>query len=121
MLLGYIFQAMPVWNKLVSMSMSPKMAYTILKYTQKINDEFVIIEKQRISLIHELTKTKNNEEASIPQGTPEFEEYVQRMNVILEVESTLKPLDMSLEQFIDAINSNALTVNDLRTLEPFFS
>ncbi len=123
MLLGQIWQSMESWRKLSSVAMHPMMAYKVLKYTKLVEAEYAVADKQRKALIHELTGTKDGEDAKIEQDTPEFETYVEKFNEVMAVESTLKQVKgVELEGVVKAVGDkvDVLTVRDLALLEPFF-
>jgi len=123
MLLGQIFQSLDSWRKLSSVNLKPKIAYAILKYTKLVSDEHAIAEKQRVALIHEITATKEGEDAKIEPGTPEFAEYVAKVNEIMLQESSLDPINLELEEVVNALDGkdDVLSISDLALLEPFFS
>jgi len=122
MKLGEVFQSIEAWRKLSSITMRPKLAYAILKYVKLITTEYEIAEKQRVALIHELTNTKEGEDARIEAGTPEFTEYVKRFTEIMGVESSLPRCELDFAEVVNAVDGkdDVLTVNDLALLEPFF-
>ncbi len=122
MLLGQIYQSTEAWRKLSSVSMHPMMAYKVLKYTKLVEAEYAVADKQRVGLIHEITSTKDGEDAKIEPGTPEFTTYVERLNEIMVVESTLKQIKVDFEDVLKAIGDkdDILSVGDLALLEPFF-
>ena len=123
MLLGQIFQSIQAWQKLSAINLRAKLAYKLLKYTALVSAEHVIAEKQRVALIHEVSGTKEGENAKIEPDTPEFQEYVQKFNEVMLTESTLDRLDMDFEEVINAVDEKdeSLTVSDLAMLEPFFA
>lgn len=122
MKLGQVFQSMQSWTKLASVNMKPKIAYAILKYTKLVSDEYEVVEKQRVALLHDITGTKDGEEVSVKQGTPEFLEYVTRFNEVVSQETTLPKIDLPLEDVVLALDGkdDVLSVQDLAMLEPFF-
>ena len=123
MQLGQIYSSTEAWRKLSSVSMHPMMAYKVLKYTKLVEAEYAVADKQRVALIHEITSTKDGEDAKIEPGTPEFTTYVERLNEVMVVESTLKLIKgVSLEDVLKAVGDkdDVLTVSDLALLEPFF-
>ena len=122
MLLGQVFQSIAAWNKLSSVNMKPKLAYKLLKYMALVSAEHAIAEKQRVALIHEITNTKEGEDAKIEPDTPEHREYVSRFNEVILTESTLEQLQMDFEEVVNAVDEKdeSLTVSDLAMLEPFF-
>lgn len=122
MLLGQVFQSIEAWRKLSNINMQPKLAYKILKYTKLVSAEHEIAERQRVALIHELTNTKDGEDAKIEPNTDEFRVYVGKFNEIMLTESTLSQLDMDFEEVVNAVDEKdeSLTVSDLAMLEPFF-
>ena len=122
MLLGQIFQSINAWKKLSAVNMKPKLAYKVLKYTKKVSAEYDIAEKQRVALIHEVTGTKEGEEAKIEPDSPEIAKYVEKFNEIMLTESTLSRIDLELGDVVDAVDEKdeTFTVSDLALLEPFF-
>ncbi len=123
MLLGQIYNSTEAWRKLSSVSMHPMTAYKVLKYTKLVEAEWAVADKQRVGLIHEITETKDGQDAKIEPGTPEFTTYVERLNEVMVVESTLKLIKgVSLEDVLKAVGDkdDVLTVSDLALLEPFF-
>lgn len=122
MLLGEIFQSIAVWQKLSGINLQARLAYRILKYTKLVSAEYEIAEKQRVALIHEITGTKEGEDAKIEPDTPELQEYVGKFNEIMLMESDLQQLDIDFEEVINSVDEKgeALTVNDLAMLELFF-
>lgn len=124
MKLANIYGAYGAWGKLAQLKMNPKTAYTILKYLRRVASEYEIVEKTRVALIHELTNTKDGEDASIAPNTSTFNSYMARFNEILDVEPDLKPCEVKLDDLIAAISSdqsNVLTTADIAALESFFS
>jgi hypothetical protein len=123
MLLGQVFQSVGAWRKLSAVNLKPKIAYAILKYTKLVSEEHAIAEKQRVMLIHEITKTNEGEKASIEPDTPEFMEYISGLNEIMSQESSLKKIDINMDVVIDALDGkdDVLSVSDLAMLEPFFA
>ncbi len=122
MLLGQIWNSMESWRKLSSVAMHPMMAYKVLKYTKLVEAEYAVADKQRVALIHELTGTKDGEDAKLEQDTPEFTTYVKKLNDVLAVESTLKQVKVDFESALKAVGDkdDVLSVRDLALLEPFF-
>ena len=119
-----IFAANQSWGKLTQLKMSPRMAYGILKYAKLLAAEYEIVEKARVGLIHELTHTGENEQASLEPGTPEHQEYVKRFSAILDVDSELKPSDLKFDDMLAQISddqANVLSPQELGVLEPFFA
>lgn len=123
MLLGQVFQSIGAWQKLSAINLRAKLAYKLLKYTALVSAEHAIAEKQRVALIHEVTGTKEGEDAKIEPDTPEFREYVERFNAVMVTESDLQPLIMDFEEVVDAVDEKdeSLSVSDLATLESFFA
>ena len=122
MLLGQIFRSLNAWNKLSAVNMKPKIAYKVLKYAKKVSAEYEIAEKQRVALIHEITGTKEGEEAKIEPDSPEIVVYIEKFNEIMQTESSLSSIDLELEDVVDAVDEKdeTLSVSDLALLEPFF-
>ena len=122
MLLGQVFQSIASWQKLSGVNLKAKLAYKLLKYTTLVSAEHAIADKQRVALIHEITGTKEGEDAKIEPDSPEIREYAGKFNEIMLTESTLEQLDMDFEEVINAVDEKdeSLTVSDLAMLQPFF-
>ncbi len=123
MLLGTIYQSVDAWRKLSSVSMHPMTAYKVLKYTKLVEAEWAVAEKQRVALIREITKTEEGQDAKIEPASPEFKTYVERVNEVMQVESTLKQIKkVTLEDVLKSVGdkNDVLSVSDLALLEPFF-
>jgi hypothetical protein len=119
MKLGHIFLSIETWKKLSELKINSKVIYKVFKYMKSILAEYDIIEKQRIALIYEVTKTEPGIPVKLEPNTPEYVEYFKKFNALLSVDSDIKPLDMTLEQLVE---SNCdLTLQDLSILEPFFT
>ncbi len=119
---GQVFRSISSWQKISGISMKPRIAFAILKYTKRVSDEFELIEKQRVALIHEITATEPESEVKIEPDTEEFNKYIAGLQEILIVESDLEPIDLDFEEVINAVDDKdeSLTVSDLAVLEPFF-
>lgn len=122
MLLGQIFSSIEAWRKLSAIPLKPSVAYKILKYTKFVGAEHEIAEKQRVALIHEVTKTKEGEDAKVEPGSPEFVEYATRFNEVMATEVKFEQIKLNLEDVVELLDDkpDALSVSDLATLEPFF-
>lgn len=122
MLLGQVFQSIATWQKLAGINLKAKLAYKLLKYTALVSAEHAIADKQKVALIHEITGTKEGEEAKIEQDSPEMKEFAPRFQEVMLTESTLEPLNMDFEEVVNAVDEKdeSLTVSDLAMLEPFF-
>jgi len=122
MILGQIFQSLESWQKLSAINMNAAIAYKILKYTKLVTDEYAVIEKQRVALIHEAAGTEDGEEVRLESGTPEFEYYVEKFNAVLAVESDLAVSSVEFSEVVNAVDEKdeSLSVQDLGKLEPFF-
>ena len=119
---GDVFRSVAAWQKLAGVNMKPKLAFRILKYTKEIGAEHDAIEKQRITLIHEITGTQPGEEAKIEPDSEESKKYIGGLQEILLVSSDLKKLDIDFSEVVDAVDekNEVLSVSDLAALEPFF-
>jgi hypothetical protein len=121
--LGQVLVSLGSWRKLSAVNMKPKVAYDILKYTALVTAESEVIEKQRITLIYDVTGAEQGESVQLVDGTPEHATFVEGFNEILSQESDLAPIQMSMDVVIDALEGkdDALSVSDLAALEPFFA
>ena len=120
--LGTVFQSIDSWRKLSGVNLKPKIAYAILKYTKLVSAEYEIVAKQRMALLYEITGTKEGDEVRLEPDDPVFPDFVTKVNEIMSQESTLKTINLGLEEVVDALNGkdDVLSVTDLAMLEPFF-
>lgn len=123
MQLGQIFSSLESWRKLSAVNMKPKIAYAILKYTKKVENEAEIVEKQRVSLLHEVSGTQPGAEVKLDPADPGWKLFVEGFNEILTQDSSLGCIQLELCRVIDALDGkdDVLSVSDLARLEPFFS
>lgn len=111
------------WGALATLKKPPKVAYRLLKYGDKITAEYVLIEKQRRTLLYEAAGVAEGSEVNLQPGTPAFDKFVQGFNAFLANDSDLEPVGLSMDALIEALDSNqgnALSEADLSLLEPFF-
>ncbi len=122
MRLGQLFSSVTAWQKLAAISLKAKVAYKILKYTKYVSAEHEVAEKQRVALIHEITDTKDGEDAKIEPGSDEFVEYATKFNEIMATEINFEQIKLKLEDVVELLDDkpDALSVSDLALLEPFF-
>jgi len=102
--------------------MPPKTAYTVLKFTRKVESEYALIEKQRVKLLRDVTGIKEGDIKLTP-GDPEHQKFIEGFNEILNTESDLEPCSIKLCALIDSLNaeqSNVLSARDIAVLETFF-
>ncbi len=123
MKLGNVFLGKSFLNRVAQLKIKPVVAYRLLKYLKQIDEEYNIIEKQRVALIHKITNTEPGTQVELKYDTDEFNEYVKSFDEILSVESELKT-DLTIDLIIESLsdeNGNELTVQELAQIEPFFS
>jgi hypothetical protein len=118
-----VYSSNAIWGKLTGMKLSPKTAYDVLKFAKLVFAEYDIVEKTRVALIHELTKTSEGESASIEPGSADFTAYVERFSAMLAVESDLIKSPLKFDALIVDLdkNGNSLTAQEIAALEPFFA
>ena len=123
MKLANVYMARAAMNQLVQAKLSPKVAYRVLKFTRKFDVEFAIIEGQRSKLIRDISGTKEGENASIENGTPEMAEFFKKFAPILGTDCDLELCPLKFDALMDALDSeegNVLSAQDLALLEPLF-
>lgn len=120
--LGQVYQSINSWKRFAEVNMRPKVAFAILKYSKVVTAEFDLIESKRRALVYEVTEAESGTDVRLERGTLELEEFVQKFNELLVVESDIKQIDMNLSDAVGAIDEKdeSLTVSDLALLEPFF-
>jgi hypothetical protein len=121
--LGTVFAAAEAWRALSLLPLAPRIAYKILKYGQALAKEVEIVEKQRMTVVSELTNGDDTTRGQLKPGTPLFAKYVQRMDEVAAVPCSVEPLDISMDDLLsalDAASPNAkITPGQLAMLEPF--
>lgn len=124
MKLGQVFQALNVWQIVATMKLrNPKVAYRVLKYLKRVQEEFATAEQQRVAIIRDITGTKDGEDAMIEPDTSQFREYLARFEKVLSLDCDLEKIDMEIDDLLDAAEGgydNALSPADLAVIEPFF-
>jgi len=118
-----IFIAKQSLGKLAGLGMAPKTAYRVLKFARKFDIEHEIIEKQRNSIIEKLIEALSDEVTELKRGTPEFEEFVEKFNGVLEMDSELEVCPLKFDELLEAIGAedkNVMSVGDLAVLEILF-
>ena len=116
-----IFIAKQALGNLASLGMSPKTAYRVLKFARKFDVEYDIVEKQRNSIIEKILSSNKIEE--LKKGTPEFVEFVEKFNGVLDMDSELKVCPLKFDELLEAIGAedeNVMSVGDLAVLEVLF-
>lgn len=109
---------------MASLKKPPKVAYRLLKYGNKLQAEYDIIEKQRVKLVYEAAGVPEGSDASINPGSPEHNKFVVGFNEFLFNDSDLEVVGLSMDELIDALDAekgNVLSEADLALLEPFFT
>lgn len=122
MILGQIFQSKQSWQKLSSMKMRPQVAYKILRYTRRVDEEFALIEKQREAALRRAAGVEEGN-VSLEPDTPEFIEFAKEFNEVLMTESDMPKFGRKLSYVLESVaegQDDVLTISDLAMLEPFF-
>lgn len=116
-----IIQAADAWAQLSTLKIPPMTAYRLMKYAKTVAAEAELIEQQRIKILRDVTGVVQGE-IRLEPGTEKFREFVDEFNPYLQGESDLKPMDMTLSGLVDLLSKdgNALSVQHLANLEPFF-
>jgi len=123
MKLSDVFVAQAAMGRLATLKMAPKVAYVVLKFAQKFDAEYTIVEKQRAALIRDIARVKDGEDAHLEQGSPGFGEFVAKFGEVLEVDSGLALCPLKIDALLDAIEDvegNTLSVQDIAMLEVLF-
>ncbi len=119
LLLGNVLGSQNGWAELSTMPKTPKVAYTLMKYVKTvITPEMEVITEHRNELIKTLGKGD-----SIEPNTPAFDKFQTQFTEYLATDSDIKPIDLTMDQLIDALSShkdNAITDGTLMLVEPFF-
>ena len=129
--LASIVMAKEAFVHLSKLRMKPTTSYRVLKYLRAVLAEAEVIEQHRVKLLHEVTGTKENENVKLDAGTAAHSTFVQEYSKLLELESDLKPSDISLMGLLEELTlalqtepplekKNFLTPAETGLLEPFF-
>ena len=108
---------------IANVNLSPKTAYSLLRYTRLFDAEFELVEKKRVGLLKAAAGSQGEKSISLEQGTPEFGKFLQDFVDFLATESELKPCPLPLVALLDEMGTdpaNTLSAQDLAVLEPFF-
>lgn len=121
MKLGNVVLASDAFNHLATLRMPPQMAYRLLKYGRLLSAERELAEQQRIAIVRKVSGIAEGN-VTLEPGTPEYQQFVTEYGEALEVKSDLAPLDLTLDELLEAIGSDgALSITDLGNLEPLFA
>jgi hypothetical protein len=123
MKLSDVFVAQAAMGRLGTLKMAPKTAYVVLKFAQKFDAEYAIVEKQRSALIRKIACVKDGEPAHLEQGSPGCAEFVAQFGEVLDVDSGLAVCPLKMDALLDAIEDvegNTLSVQDIAMLEVLF-
>ena len=118
-----VFQSIASWRKLSGISMKPRYALGILRYTKIVSAEYDNIEKLRVALAYRVSGAEPGSMIKIAPDTPEAREFAEKFSEILSADADIATIyGISLDQIIDAMDGkeDSLTVTDLAMLEPFF-
>jgi hypothetical protein len=124
MKLANVFMAKEAWGRLSQLKMPPKTAYTLLKYVKLFDVEHSVLEQQRSKLIRDAAGVKEDENASLASGTPEHAAFWEKFSAVLDTDCELELIPLDFGQLLDTLGAeqgNALSVQDLSVLEPFFA
>ena len=111
------------WGALARLKKPPKVAYRLMKYGKDIDDEYNVIDRRRIELVHEAAGVEEGQPVKIEPDSPEFSRFAVAFNEFLDGESDLKPVGIGMDALIDALDSekgNVLSEQDLALVAPFF-
>lgn len=122
MKLEQIWISREAWQTLSSLKKPPRVAYRLMKYKQKYDQEVEACDKQRERYVYEAAGEEGGSVALKPE-TPEFNEFLSKFYEFLQEECELEPCGIYMDQLIDALDAetgNVLSESDLAKLEPFF-
>lgn len=123
MTLGDIYAAHDAWRRVAGLTFPPQAAYRLLKYVKQVTAEYEVVEQQRVTLIRNIAGANDSEAVTLTSNTPAYTRFASEFHLVIEMDSDLKPFDLSLPALIDLLGKeqgNVLSVQDLSLLEPFF-
>ena len=123
MKLANVFNARPAMMRLATLKMAPKVAYDVLKFSRRFDAEFEIAEKQRVTLLMEISGAGEGEDITIEPNSPEFDRFAAAFDEVLAVEIDMAVCPMTMDALIaalDASEGNTLSVQDIALLEVLF-
>src|SRR3990167_173500 len=119
-----VFASAEAWERLTRLKLPPVMAYRLLKYVKQVKAEYDLVKQQEGRLIREHAGVGPNDAARPAPGSPEYHAYVTAFSTFLEAPSDLPAWDVTFEALLEALGQESrqvLSVQDLGTLEPFFT
>jgi len=123
MKLANVFNARPAIVRLATLKMAPRVAYDVLKFSRRFDADFEIVEKQRVSLLMEISGAGEGEDITIEPNSPEFDRFVAAFDEVLagEIDMAVCPMRMdALIAALDASEGNTLSVQNIALLEVLF-
>ncbi len=122
-----IWNSAAAWRALSPVKKSPKVAYLLLKYENKVQAEVTVCEKQKNALIYELAgvpaPTGNDVVlVDISGDADKMSQLQARFAEFLQTESELPQAALTMDALVESLSSDmgVLTEHDLQQLEPFF-
>ena len=115
-----IWQARESWQQLARLRKPPRVAYRLMKYFQQVAQEADICETQRIQCLKDAGYKEGD---LMDDDDPRLAVFADKFKSFLQQPSDVDPLDISLDELIDALDAetgNVLSERDLMLLAPFF-
>ena len=114
-----VVNSVEAWGRLASMKLNASVAYKVLKYMQRLDEEFKAFEKQRAAAVCEAAGAEPGSSVALESGSDAHGRYIGLLDELLAVEVETGKIDLSIEDIL--CGSGEISVSDLAVLEPFFS
>ena len=120
--LGHIYNAREALQRLAGLRVPPLFGYRLMRYLKRVSAEGELIEAQRQKLIRECAGADAGAEVSLKAGTPEYGLFVEQFGAMLDGPVDLEPMPLKFDVLIKILEEggNAVSIQDLAVLEPFF-
>lgn len=138
-----IRDSVAVWQRVAKLAKAPALALVLIRYYKKLAAELQLLNEMNDNLIYECAGVEKptppdvtivqipemieapGEEGEEPKkvANPQNIAFWEKFNKVLDSDSELFPLDMTLDQFVEELSKfpdNAISEDDLEMLEPFF-
>jgi hypothetical protein len=108
-----IFYAREILDKIKDSELPVKIAYKLAKIINKIDEQYLLIDNQRNTLVKKYGKEENGQIYVQKDDTDNFDKFLEDFNELLEIEE-----DIEVEQFsIDDLEKVNLSINELNSIE----
>lgn len=119
-----VLVAREAWGRLMKCRFRPAFAYQLANYAKLFRAELAAVEEQRMTLIRRHGEQAGPNAWSVDPKSPQFVDYVEEFQPLLDTEVELKPSKFTIKQLLielEQFEENTIEPGDLEVLEPFFT